>query len=154
MMAQILLEYSSDGPPPSVVDHTVQEFGFDRDGAFFVLEAPSEEEMRSTIDRLHLALQGSGTRYTVIAGEARPDTTAGSGGLSAEDLEGRVEEVSSLLHHGPSSFTRLLDALDIGEAELEEVLQEMADRGLAVAHRGDDGVSYRLAGPMLRSLAR
>jgi hypothetical protein len=160
MMAHILLEYSSDGPPPSSVDLRVQEMGLARDGAFFVLEAATEEEMRTEIDRLHDALRGTGARYSITAGgpgdgeEASYILEPRPGEIENDDLEGRVEEVSSLLRSGGGSYDALLHALDIGEVELEGVLQEMVDRGMITAHRQEDGINYRLAGPMLRAMAR
>jgi len=158
MMAQILLEYSSDGLPPSEVDRTVRGMGLARDGAFFLLQASSEEEMRDKLDRLHDALRGSGARYSIAseeAGASDEQAIVDQGGtMSDEDLEGRVEEVTSLLRRGDREFSEILEAMDIGEVELTAVLQAMADRGLVIPHLGDGGLSYRHAGPMLRSMAR
>lgn len=159
MMAHILLEYSSDGPPPSAVDRRMRDLGLSRDGAFYVLEAADGEEMRERIDRLHEALRGSGARYTITAGargteayeEIDLEPLLGPGD---SDRDEEVEEISSLLRAEPRSFNDLLEAMDIGEEELEEALESMVSRGLVTAHRDDDGISYHLAGPMLRSMAR
>lgn len=161
MMAHIMLEYSSDGPPPSTVDRRLQVLGLARDGPFFVLEAATEEEMRERIDRLHEALRGSGVRYTVVSGEG--DGEARDAGIEIEPLvemddgdllDEEIDEIKALLRARPHSFNDLLDAMSIGEDELEEALEAMVVRGLVTAHRRDDGISYRLAGPMLRSMAR
>ena len=149
MMMQIALEYSSDGPPPSAVDRRVQDIGLVRDGALYTIEAGTEEEIRSKIDLLHEALRGSGARYTIIASEVPSTTTMG-----VEDLEGRMEEISSQLRRGYRNYDALQSTMDIDEVELGSVLQEMVDRGLITAHRGEEGTGYRLAGPTLRAMAR
>lgn len=158
MMAHILLEYSSDGLPPSAVDHRMRELGLARDGAFFALEAATEDEMRERIDRLHDALRGSGARYTIVSGEGGE----GEDEIELENIfeddgdpmENEIEEIKALLRARPQSFNDLLDAMSIDEDELEEALEAMVARGLVTAHRRDDGISYRLGGPMLRSMAR
>jgi hypothetical protein len=161
MMAYILLEYSSDGPPPSTVDRRMRGLGLSRDGAYFVLRAADEREMQVKIDRLHDALSGSGARYTVTAGEAAEEVTEIVLELEPQDamldeqlLGSRMEEVSDLLRSGARSFDDLLDAIDSNEGELEAVLEVMVERGLVAAHLRDDEIRYRLAGPMLRSMSR
>jgi hypothetical protein len=149
MMMQIALEHLSGGPPPSAVDRKVQGIGLIRHGALYTIEAGTEEEMRSKIDLLHEALRGSGVRYKIVASEVPSSTTMG-----LEDLEGRMEEISSQLKQGYRSYDALQSAMDIGEMELDSVLQEMVDRGLITAHRGEEGMGYRLAGPTLRAMAR
>ena len=153
MMAHILLEYSSDGLPPSAVDHRMRELGLARDGAFFALEAATEEEMRERLDRLHDALRGSGARYTIVSGgegEELEDAVEDDG----DPLEDEIEEIKLLLRDRPRSFNDLLDAMSVGGDQLEEALETMVSRGLITAHRRDGGMSYRLGGPMLRSMAR
>lgn len=165
MMAHILLEYSSDGPPPSTVDRRMRDLGLTRDGAFFILQAEDRDDMRTRIDELHTALRGSGVRYTITAGrpgwpaEEITETVLEPGpqdtGIAEDELlEERTERVSGLLRSGGRSFDELLGALDMDEATLEGVLEEMVQQGLITAHRGEDRISYRLAGPMLRSMAR
>lgn len=165
MMAHILLEYSSDGPPPSTVDRRMRELGLTRDGAFFILRAEDGDDMRTMIDELHAALRGSGVRYTITAGRpSLPAEEATETVLEPEPLdtdiaedelfEERTERVGSLLRSGGRSFDELLGAMDIDEAALERVLEGMVQQGLITTHRREDGISYRLAGPMLRSMAR
>lgn len=156
MMAHILLEYSSDGLPPSIVDHRMRELGLSRDGPFFALQAATEEEMREMLDRLHDALRGSGARYTIVSSEGAGMVEEEFEDLDEEEdaIEADIEEIKALLRARPHSFNDLLEAMSIGEDELEEALEAMVARGLVTAHRRDDGISYRLGGPMLRSMAR
>ncbi len=154
MMAHILLEYSSDGLPPSAVDHRMRELGLARDGPFFALKASTEEEMRERIDRLHDALRGSGARYTIVSGGEGEEELEDVDVDEGDPLENRIEELEALLRARSQSFNDLLDAMSIGEDELEEALEAMVARGLVTAHRRDDGISYRLGGPMLRSMVR
>ncbi|MDW5561655.1 MAG: hypothetical protein SA339_00385 [Methanomassiliicoccus sp.] len=164
MIAHILLEYSSDGPPPSTVDRRIQGMGLSRDGAYLVLEAATEEELNRKIDRLHEALRGSGVRYTIAAGRSRGEAAEETEvalepeprGVVLEGvlLEAKADEAIHLLRRKDMGFDDLLDALDLGEDELEMVLRELVGAGLITVHRTDDGINYRLAGPMLRSLAR
>ena len=163
-MAYILLEYSSDGPLPSVVDRRMQDLGLTRDGAFFTLHAADEDDLLARIDRLHDALRGTGARYTVTtsrAGGEAGDLTEmvlelGNLAPDSEDalLEDRMEQVSLELTSGGRSFDDLLEALDVDGPVLERVLGKMMEQGLVTAYREEDGLSYHLGGPMLRSLAR
>ena len=154
MMAHILLEYSSDGLPPSAVDHRMRELGLARDGAFFALEAATEEEMRERLDRLHDALRGSGARYTIVSGGEGEEELEDAVEDDGDPLEDEIEEIKLLLRDRPRSFNDLLDAMSVGGDQLEEALETMVSRGLITAHRRDGGMSYRLGGPMLRSMAR
>jgi hypothetical protein len=71
MLAYISLEYSSDGPPPSRIDRTVQDLGLRRHGTYYSVDVPSEGELHGVLDRLHEVLNGSGVRYRVTL--ERPD---------------------------------------------------------------------------------
>lgn len=84
MMAYISLEYSSDGPPPSRIDRTVQDLGLRRHGTYYLIEAPSDGELHRVLDQLHATLQGSGVRYRVTL--ERPDRGRQEGEARQEAL--------------------------------------------------------------------
>jgi hypothetical protein len=65
------------------------------------------------------------------------------------------EEISILLRStGGRTFQEVLEAFDMDEVTLEQIMQEMIDEGAVTAHQQGHAVIYLQAGPMLRSLAR
>ncbi|MBI0584791.1 MAG: hypothetical protein ISF22_11290 [Methanomassiliicoccus sp.] len=166
MAVIITLEYSAEGPPPSVVDRVLREAGLSGSGAHYILDVP-KEEVGEALDRVHAALRGTGVRFRVSpedagigheaarsdAADDAVDPRKGSDG--AERREASMEEIAILLRTtGGRTFEEILDSFDMDETFLEEVLDEMIDRGLISAHQGDYDVTYQCSGPMLRAVCR
>ncbi len=123
MMAYISLEYSSDGPPPSGIDRTVQGLGLRRHGTYYLIEAPSDGELHRVLDRLHEALRGSGVRYRVTL--ERPDRGRQEGEARQEALRwvdaGLVDEsILELLEKDAFEFRQ--EALRSMQASVDHVV--------------------------------
>lgn len=73
MITYISLEYCTDGPTPSNIDHLLAEAGLRRHGTYYSMEVAGEEGLGLALDRLHLALQGSGVRYRLYMNIPEPE---------------------------------------------------------------------------------
>ena len=69
----LCIEYSTDGPTPSNIDHLLAEVGLRRHGTYYSMEVAGEEGLGPALDRLHLALQGSGVRYRLHMDKPEPE---------------------------------------------------------------------------------
>ncbi len=158
MIVYISLEYSSEGPAPSEIDRMLGPAGVRRQGAFFYLEVPREDDLASALDRLHAALQGTGVRYHLAElSEGTPaeasDPAAGGGRQEARP-EAMDAIVAQLRDTGGSDVQQLRSSISLDDEELEAALERLMDDGLVTAHFEGKVTIYHHAGPMLRSLRR
>jgi hypothetical protein len=154
MMAYISLEYSSDGPPPSRIDRTVQDLGLRRHGTYYLIEAPSDGELHRALDRLHEALRGSGVRYRVTL--ERPDRGRQEGEARQEALRwvdaGLADEsILDLLEKDDFEFKQ--EALRSMQASVDHVVglrrreaQDEKDRKHRKAVKEEISILLRSAG--------
>ncbi len=154
MMAYISLEYSSDGPPPSRIDRTVQDLGLRRHGTYYLTEVPSDGEIHRVLDQLHAALKGSGVRYRVTL--ERPDLGRQKGEARQEVLRwvdaGLADEgIVELLEKDDYEFRQ--EALRSLQASVDHVVdlrrqeaQEKKDRAHRAAVKEEISILLRSTG--------
>jgi hypothetical protein len=150
MIAYISLEYSSDGPSPSNIDQILESAGLRRQGAFYYLEVPSEDDLAPALDRLHGSLKGSGVRYR-LSEVREQDRPAAEGTVRKESMD---VIAAQLRDTGGSNLQELQFSTSMGEEELERALERLIEEGRVMAHFEGTITIYRYAGPMLRSLCR
>lgn len=150
MLAYISLEYSSDGPSPSNIDQILESAGLRRQGAFYYLEVPSEEELAPALDRLHGSLKGSGVRYRLS--EVREQDAPPAEGTVSREIMDII--AAQLRDTGGSNLQELRFSMSMEEGELVRALERLIEEGRVTAHFEGTTTLYRYAGPMLRSLCR
>ena len=149
MLAYISLEYSSDGPSPSNIDQILESAGLRRQGAYYYLEVPSEEELAPALDRLHGYLKGSGCATPSEVREQ--DAPPAEGTVSRESMD---IIAAQLRDTGGSNLQELRFSTSMEEGELVRALERLIEEGRVTAHFEGTTTLYRYAGPMLRSLCR
>jgi len=154
MMAYIMLEYSSDGPPPSQIDRAVQGLGLRRHGAHYLVEASSEADLHRVLDELHGVLKGTGTRYRASLerpersrreGEAREEVLRwADAGLGGQDLlEALDRDIYEFKQEALRAMQAAVDHV-VGLRRME--MQEAKDRQHREAVKEEIGILLRSAG--------